>query len=345
MICLLIFQGFIDLVIKKGSRVSSQDSIKKTGGNMKKILSVLFIAVCIFSVLAQEDLQRPYVPFVYGTYSQGQRVRLDFDRDREVDYIDFTWSDESEEGRSRVELYVDYLYQGSKNIYSTWGTFYVRRQPKYKMELRISSGKVKIRRAYIHYRVNSLRDTGKDVDLFVESMKKKGVDNEKSIELLNSMPFEEFTTVLSYVAAEKNMEEEAVMNIQEEYDALIEDNENCIDIRNILFRGESGREYVSASGHYYNGSTIYLNLKQGRKIRSININWRKEKPVYGDEDPYSYVTGTLYIDGSYQGSKTIRSYSYDTFYVFGQKEMNHSARIRISGGDVYVSSVYVNYAE
>ncbi|PLX17536.1 MAG: hypothetical protein C0601_07195 [Candidatus Muiribacterium halophilum] len=312
---------------------------------MKKYLSVLIMAICILSVFAQDNSQRPYVPFVYGTYSQGQRVRLDFDRDKEIDYIDFTWSDESEDRRSRVELYVDYLYQGSKSIYSSWGTFYIRRQPKYKMELRISQGKVRIRRAYIYYRLNSVRDTGKDVDLFVDALNKKGVDNEKAIELLNSMPFEEFTTVLAYVAAERDDQEDAKLNIVEEYNQLIEDNNDCIDIRNILYKGEKDREYVFASGHYYNGSTIYLNLEKGRKIRSININWRKEKPIYGDEDPYSYVTGTLYIDGSYQGSKTIRSYSYDTFYIFGQKEMNYSARIQISGGDVYVSSVYVNYAE
>ncbi|MFA5479602.1 MAG: hypothetical protein WC337_06230, partial [Candidatus Muiribacteriota bacterium] len=92
--------------------------------------------------------------------------------------------------------------------------------------------------------------------------------------------------------------------------------------------------YVFASGYYYNGSRIYLNLDKNKKVRSINVSWSTE-----DDN----VRGDLYIDGMYQGGKYIRSYSYDTFYIW-DKEVRFDASIRISGGNVRVSSVYVNYS-
>lgn len=302
---------------------------------MRKIGLILIVILLSFSVFAQntED-ERGYVPFVWGTYSAGQRVRLDFEKDRPIDYIEFSWDDASEDKNTRVELYVDYMYEGSKRVWMSWETFYLwNKTPRFSLELRVVTGKVNIRRAYIQYK-NTLREEISDFALYTEFMQNKGIEGNFSTITLNNMTEEEQIIVFSLIHAINDEEAEAVSVLKQDYEIFVAETEGAVDISDVLFTDKDRRGYVFASGYYYNGSRIYLNLDKNKKVRSINVSWSTE-----DDN----VRGDLYIDGMYQGGKYIRSYSYDTFYIW-DKEVRFDASIRISGGNVRVSSVYVNYS-
>ena len=158
------------------------------------------------------------------------------------------------------------------------------------------------------------------------------------------MSDEEKIIVLSsiYAVTEQNMEASAVL--EQEYADFIGKNNESVNLFNVIFLNKSlDRAYAGGTGYYFNGGTAYLNIDREKKIRSISVSWRKhDNGMNNSNNSYSFIQGTLYIDGLYQGSKTIRDFSYDTFYLFG-KQAKFSAQLRISGGDVYISSVYVDY--
>lgn len=304
---------------------------------MKNLLVIFILCAVVFSTVSAES-DRGYIPFVYGTYDQGDRIRIQFDRDKKINNIDFTWSDESEDKNTRVELYVDHMYKGSKRVWSSWGNFWVNAAPRFRVELRVARGKIKIRRGYISY---SYRDTESDEQQYLDLMISKGVEASKALELFNCMDLEEQMIVLPAVMAINSDDKQAVAVLQDKYEELIRTSET-VNIFNELFGTRlSEREYVFASGHYYNGSTVWLNVQKNRKIRSVSVNWRTKDQ---DNTSFSNVRGELYVDGIYQGSKYIRSYSYDTFYLWN-KEVNFNMQFRIRGGEVYISSVYVTYAD
>ncbi|MGM0607557.1 MAG: hypothetical protein ACQESP_03955 [Candidatus Muiribacteriota bacterium] len=300
---------------------------------MKKITLFIFMLILSFGLIAGEnDNDRGNVPFIWGTYSEGEKVNIDFDYNRPVEYIEFSWLDESENRDSRVELWVDHFYYGSKNVWFSWDKFYINDTPGFRMELRVTSGKVRIRRAYISYKQDDFRGDN-EITQYLNLAKNNEIEHHKALSKLNSMSADEQSIVLPAVLAINNQADEVDV-LKDKYNEFVAENENAVDVRALLFEDFEDRSYViGAAGNYWDGSRVRLNLEKGREIRSISVSWSTEE---------DFVRGELYIDGMYQGSKTIRSFSYDTFYVW-DKEMDWDAHLKIRGGDVRVRSVRVNY--
>ncbi|MFW5782038.1 MAG: hypothetical protein ACOCWO_01955 [Candidatus Muiribacteriaceae bacterium] len=311
---------------------------------MKKIFSVLFIAL-LFTVVFSEDLARPYVPFVYGTYTEGQRVRIDVDRDKKIDRLEFSWSDESEDNNTRVELYVDSMYRGSKRVFGYgYDSFWVNREARFRVELRVRSGKVRIRRGYVTYYPET-RGMNVEDKTYLALMEKAGINENRAIELFNNMTEEEQIIAGTLAMAVADGDEAAVAHIEEEYSEFIREND-AVDVSDLLVKGESGREYLFAGGYHSNYSTIRLYPEKGRKIRTVSVSWRRHQGYgYNDDDDKDTIRLELYINGLYQGSKSMYSFSsssYDTFYCYGE-EVDYGMSLRVRGGDIYISSVNVSY--